>query len=78
MNHECIEAHAETLPKRVLGRNWLNERTSEDVCDSDGHGTHIAGIMLDLIPHSKLLVAKVTDGMVLDPRILAKVSPTNP
>lgn len=76
VDHECIEAHAETLPKRVLGKNWLEEKTSKHLFDSNGHGTHIAGIILDLVPHAELLVAKVTDGVVLDPRTLAQVSRT--
>jgi hypothetical protein len=40
------------------------------------HGTHIAGLLLDLIPNSEIYVAKVTDGGNTDPDILARVSTT--
>lgn len=73
MDHECIEAHT----GRVQGRNWLTEPESKRFHDSHGHGTHIAGIILDLIPHCELFVAKVTDGETADPGILARVSSSN-
>lgn len=77
MEHECIEEHAGSRPERVLGKNWLDEQNSTDLRDPHGHGTHIAGIILDLIPHSQIIVEKVTDGVVPDPRNLARVSLSN-
>ena len=73
MDHDCIEAHAE----RIHGKNWLSKPRSKSLHDSHGHGTHITGIILDLIPHSELFVAKVTDGEATDPGALARVSFTN-
>ena len=73
IDHDCIEAHAE----RIQGENWLSKPRSKSLHDSHGHGTHIAGIILDLIPHSDVFVAKVTDGAATDPGTLAQVSFTN-
>jgi hypothetical protein len=61
---------------RISGHNWLRKPESERINDLHGHGTHIAGLILDLIPDSKLYVAKVTDGGDVDPEILARVSTT--
>jgi len=68
--HACIEAHDE----RIRGHNWISKTRSTDFRDSHGHGTHIAGLMLDFIPHAELYIAKVTDGKELDPVTLARVS----
>lgn len=70
LDNEYIEAHKE----RISGHNWLTEPKSKRLNDKHGHGTHIAGLILDLIPHSQLYIAKVTDGGDADPETLAGVS----
>jgi subtilisin family serine protease len=69
--NSCIEAHAD----RITGHNWLKEPKLKKLKDLHGHGTHIAGLILDWIPHSELYVAKVTDGRdtTCSPQTLAKV-----
>jgi subtilisin family serine protease len=50
-------------------RNFCIDRTDarggmdfEDVTDMDGHGTHVAGIILQLAPCAELYIARVCEG----------------
>jgi subtilisin family serine protease len=70
MENDYVEVHKD----RVSGHDWLREPKSKRLNDLHGHGTHIAGLMLDLIPHSELYIAKVTDGEDTKPETLARVS----
>jgi len=72
MDNSCIEAHG----NRISGHNWRKEPKTTKLKDLHGHGTHIAGLILDLIPHSELYVAKVTDGgdTACNPQTLAQAS----
>lgn len=72
MDNSCIEAHG----NRISGHNWRKEPKTTKLKDLHGHGTHIAGLILDLIPHSELYVAKVTDGgdTACSPQTLAQAS----
>ena len=76
MENDCIEAHKD----RISGHNWLKKPKSKlkRLSDLHGHGTHIAGLILDLIPHSELYVAKVADSGddTCSPETLARVSTT--
>lgn len=49
---------------RIKGRkNFCNDRRDEsDVEDIDGHGTHVAGIILRLAPRTELYIARVCQG----------------
>ncbi|KAH7073373.1 hypothetical protein FB567DRAFT_198471 [Paraphoma chrysanthemicola] len=68
MDNDCIEVHQD----RISGHNWLKDPKSKRLNDLHGHGTHIAGLILDLIPHSELYIAKVTDGEDANPETLAR------
>lgn len=43
-------------------RSWVDDKSGLKVHDGDssGHGTHIAGIILDLAPNVDIYIAKVT------------------
>jgi subtilisin family serine protease len=44
-------------------RNFCGDRkNTEDVTDIDGHGTHVAGIILQLAPRAELYIARVCQG----------------
>jgi len=60
--------------ENIEGRNWMDPAQPHDLTDAHGHGTHIAGLILEYVTHSKLYVAKVTDGKDTNPQILARVS----
>jgi len=60
---------------KVEGRNWV-QMDSKHFHDKHGHGTHIAGIILDYIEHASIYIAKVTEGATTDPHTLAQVSRT--
>ena len=49
---------------RIKGRrNFCDDRIDEsDVKDIDGHGTHVAGIILRLAPRAELYIARVCQG----------------
>jgi subtilisin family serine protease len=72
LDNDYIEVHS----GRISGHNWLRKPKSKRINDTHGHGTHIAGLLLDLIPNAEIYVAKVTDGGNTDPEILARVSTT--
>ena len=42
--------------------------------DHTGHGTFVAGLILDYAPDAELYVAKIADRDPSDPRVIAKVS----
>ena len=49
---------------RIIGKkNFCDDRDDdENVDDIDGHGTHVAGIILQLAPRARLLIARVFQG----------------
>ena len=47
--------------KLIYGKNFTSEGNSQNVTDNFGHGTHIAGIIHDIIPEAQLLIIKVLD-----------------
>ena len=47
--------------KLIYGKNFTSEGNSQNVIDNFGHGTHIAGIIHDIIPEAQLLIIKVLD-----------------
>lgn len=49
------------------------QQSYEDVSDRCGHGTHIAGILLDFAPDAELYIAKISDLEPAEPAIVAKV-----
>lgn len=50
--------------KRIKAcKNFCDDREdAEDVTDIDGHGTHVAGIILQLAPRAELYIARVCQG----------------
>lgn len=47
--------------KLIYGKNFTSEGNSQNVIDNLGHGTHVAGIIHDIIPEAQLLIIKVLD-----------------
>ncbi|KAI0441645.1 peptidase S8/S53 domain-containing protein [Xylaria telfairii] len=43
-------------------QNFCDNREDTDVTDIDGHGTHVAGIILQLAPNAELYIARVCRG----------------
>lgn len=61
---------------RITYRSWLNENVLEEV-DTDGHGTHATGLILQVAPNADVYVARVTKGNSgrerFDAKIIAEV-----
>ena len=53
--------HITLREKLIYGKNFTSEGNSQNVIDNLGHGTHIAGIIHDIIPEAQLLIIKVLD-----------------
>ena len=47
--------------KLIYGKNFTSEGNSQNINDNLGHGTHVAGIIHDIIPEAQLLIIKVLD-----------------
>ncbi|OIW24581.1 hypothetical protein CONLIGDRAFT_673720 [Coniochaeta ligniaria NRRL 30616] len=59
----CPAEHEDAQADRVKGcRNFCPDQPPENVCDIDGHGTQVAGIILRLAPHAHLYIARVCAG----------------
>ena len=56
----CFD-HILLREKLIYGKNFTSEGNSQNVTDNFGHGTHIAGIIHDIIPEAQLLIIKVLD-----------------
>lgn len=53
--------HIHLRENLILGKNFTTEGNSQNVDDNLGHGTHVAGIIHDIIPEAQLLIIKVLD-----------------
>lgn len=75
MTHTDIDACSERI-KDV--RSWVDGKNGAedwDGGDDSGHGTHIAGLILDLAPNVDIYVARVTKSRRLkNPEQVAEVS----
>lgn len=56
-----IFPHIDLREKIIYGKNFTSEGNSQNVEDNNGHGTHVAGIIHDIIPEAQLLIVKVLD-----------------
>jgi hypothetical protein len=55
--------------------NWISDRNHrQNISDSNGHGTHTAGLILDYAADAELYVAKIADNEPCDPVTIANVS----
>lgn len=54
-NHTNLREHI------LYGKNFTSEGNSQNINDNNGHGTHIAGIIHNIIPDAKILVIKILD-----------------
>ena len=70
LSHPDFDARAENIKGTY---NWLNEKRPRAVHDREGHGTFVAGLLLDYAPDADLYVAKIADNKPSDPRVIAKV-----
>jgi len=69
LNHPDMDAR----DKKLKGKyNWTNEKLKKTVHDSNGHGTHIAGLLLDYAPDAELYIAKIAENKPSNPTIIAK------
>lgn len=53
--------HSLLQEKLIYGKNFTSEGNSQNVTDNFGHGTHVAGIIHDIVPEANLLIIKVLD-----------------
>jgi subtilisin family serine protease len=58
-----VKGEEEQIKRINACRNFCDDRKDvEDVTDVDGHGTHVAGIILQLAPRAELYIARVCQG----------------
>lgn len=43
----------------------IKKEDNDNVNDTSGHGTQVAGLVLEFVPHAQLYIAKVCDGEAL-------------
>ncbi|KAJ5494665.1 Peptidase S8/S53 subtilisin/kexin/sedolisin [Penicillium fimorum] len=68
--HPDVDASIEQV-KGVY--NWMNEKLVKRIDDYNGHGTFIAGLLLEYSPDADLYISKVSDGRPCSPSIIAKI-----
>lgn len=61
---------------RIQGeKSFISDcRREDDVFDRCGHGTHVAGLLLDFAPDAELYIAKISDLEPAKPAKIAEVS----
>lgn len=58
-----VRGEEEQIKRIKASQNFCDDREDvEDVTDIDGHGTHVAGIILQLAPAAELYIARVCEG----------------
>ena len=57
--------------------NCTSERFKKMFHDHNGHGTHIAGLLLDYAPDAELYIAKIAENKPSNPAMIAQVSLQN-
>ncbi|KAH8587056.1 hypothetical protein B0O99DRAFT_694834 [Bisporella sp. PMI_857] len=58
-----VRGEVEQIKRIKACQNFCDDRKDvEDVTDIDGHGTHVAGIILQLAPAAELYIARVCEG----------------
>ena len=58
-----VKGEEEQIKRIKACQNFCDDRKDvEDVTDIDGHGTHVAGIILQLAPRAELYIARVCQG----------------
>ncbi|KAL7917439.1 hypothetical protein ACQKWADRAFT_306812 [Trichoderma austrokoningii] len=70
-DHPDYEAQQERIKATKLFSSD-GQQSYEDVSDRCGHGTHVAGILLDFAPDAELYIAKISDFEPAEPAIIAK------
>lgn len=53
--------HQDLREKLLYGKNFTFEGNSQNTNDNMGHGTHVAGIIHNIVPEAELLIVKVLD-----------------
>lgn len=66
LEHPDFIFDLERRQRIVYQKNFTTEDTSEEktpksTSDDSGHGTHIAGLLLDFAPNSELYIAKIAE-----------------
>jgi hypothetical protein len=57
---------------RLTYRSWI-EGDDTNGTDTFGHGTHAAGLLLNVSPHAEIFVARITEKGELNPNVIAEV-----
>ncbi|KAJ5770966.1 Peptidase S8/S53 subtilisin/kexin/sedolisin [Penicillium nucicola] len=70
---DLIHPGIDACIEQVKGEyNWMNEKFAKRVEDYNGHGTFIAGLLLEYSPDAELYISKISDGRPCNPKIIAK------
>jgi len=75
LNHPDFKARAKSIKGTY---NWLNKRRRHAVHDRKGHGSFMAGIVLNYAPDADLYITKIANRKPSDPSVITRVrgSPT--
>jgi len=57
---------------RLTYRSWIEGDDTKGT-DTFGHGTHAAGLLLNVSPHAEIFVARITEKGELNPDVIAEV-----
>jgi hypothetical protein len=55
-----------------MKRNWT-DGYQRATYDRDGHGTFMAGLLMDYAPDAQLYISKISEGKPCAPHVIAKV-----
>jgi hypothetical protein len=69
--HPDMDARIEQIKGKY---NCINEKFESVVNDYNGHGTFIAGLLLDYAPDAELYIIKIAENKPSNPEIIAKVT----